>query len=177
MRRIWFLLFLIPTSIYAQNVSLLSRQDIGLSGTGGAKIAAGACNAAAAVRWTGWINVSIQRNIVLDIDFVDADASSTSLDVTCESSRVNTTAQGAGRDLPVITATSNAAVTRGTSTIPFQHTWSFVAPNNVVANPGTFSTVLFIENIPAPFIACLFVCAGVPAAADTITVFARGVNP
>lgn len=159
----------------AQNVTIVSSQNTTLSGTGGAKLTSVACTAAAASRWTGWINVSTQRNLVLDVDFVDANASAASLDVRCETSRDSVTAADAGRDLPVLFATSTTTPA-GVSRIT-QSTYSWVATDTTTTNPGTSSFVLYIENIPAPFIECLFTCGAGGAAADNVTVFARGVNP
>lgn len=154
----------------AQTVGIVSTQDTspGIGTTGfGAKLTAVACNAAAAARWTGWINVSSKRNIVFDIDYVDADASGAKT-VRCEASRVSTTVADAGYDLPVITSTAATGI--NSTTI---NSWQFFTTAG--GTPGTTSWVLYIENIPAPFIECLFDCGG--AAADNVTVFARGVNP
>lgn len=159
----------LPLRVNAQVVSLVSTQDTTSNGYG-AKLSAVACNAAAASRWTGWIPVSTKRNIVFDVDFVDANSDETSLDVRCETSRVSSTVADAGRDLPVITATATTGINSMTLS-----TWRWVATGG--GAPGTSSFVLYIENIPAPFIECLFICQGAAAAADNVTVFARGINP
>ncbi len=151
---------------HAQTTSIVSTQDA-TTATFGAKLTGVLCNAAAASRWTGWINVSSKRNVVFDIDFVDADASG-ALTVRCETSRVNTTTADAGRDLPVMYSTASTGISLLTTS-----TYQFVSTAG--ANPGTSSWVLYIENIPAPWIECLVTCGG--AAADNITVFARGINP
>lgn len=147
----------------AQSVTLNSAQTLTT-----ARLTAVACNAAAAARWTGWIPVSTQRNVVFDVDFVDANASAASVDVRCEGSTSASTVADAGRDLPVITATA----TTGISLITIS-TLSWVATGG--GAPGTSSYELYIENIPAPFVECLFTCGG--AAADNITVASRGINP
>lgn len=160
----------------AQNVSIVSSQDTTMPvagvNTGGTKLAAVACNVAAASRWTGWINVSQKRNIVFDVSFVDANASAAAVDVRCEASTSNATVADAGFDLPTVYATTTAAPVAISSMAA--GTWRWVDATTG-ANPGTSAFELYIENIPAPFIECLFVCGG--AAADNITVFARGVNP
>lgn len=128
------------------------------------------CTAAAGSRWTDWINVATQRALVFDIDFVDADASAANLSWRCETSQVNTTTPDDGRDLPVITATSAA----GISTL-MQASWAWVSTAGLA--PGTGSVSTTIGNIPAPWLECLFTCGAGAGAADTITVFARGVTP
>lgn len=109
------------------------------------------CTQAAANRWTGWLQVSDKRNVVFDVDFTDADSSAASLDVTCETSTSSATAQGAGRDLPVITSTAATGVNSMTIS-----TWRWVSTTG--GAPGTSSFVLYIQNIPAPWLACLFTC-------------------
>lgn len=164
--------FAVGKAAHADNVGIVSTQDTraGVENGFGTKLSAVACNAAAATRWTGWIAVSTKRNIVFDVDFVDADSSAASLDVRCETSRVNTTVADAGRDLPVITATASTGISSITVS-----TWRWVSTAGTA--PGSSSYTLFIENIPAPFIECLFTCGAGGAAADNFTVFARGVNP
>lgn len=147
----------------AQSVTLNSAQSITTL-----RLSAVACNAAAAARWTGWIPVSTQRNVIFDVDFIDANASAASVDTRCETSTSSGTVADAGRDLPVITATAAT----GTNSMTIS-TWSWVATGG--GAPGTSSYVLYIENIPAPYIECLFTCGG--AAADNITVSSRGINP
>lgn len=150
--------------------TVYSKQDTSLTGTGGSKLAAVACTAAAAARWTGWISVATQREVVFDVDFVDADASAASLDVRCETSRTSATAADAGRELPVITATSAAGVSSMT-----RDSRSWVSTTG--GAPGTSSFTVTFANIPAPWINCLWTCGAGGAAADTITVYARGITP
>lgn len=155
----------------AQAQTIYSRQDTSLNTTGGTKLSAVACTAVDALRWTGWLQVDTYRNASFDIDFVDGDASAANLTVRCESSRSSATVADAGRDLPIIVSTA----TTGINTLVPQAQWRYVSSTG--AAPGTFSTTLYISNIPAPFVECLFTCGAGALAADTITVFARGVTP
>lgn len=162
----------LPVFAFAQSTAIVSTQT-DLNGLVSPIINGALCTGAAATRWTGWIKVVNQRNIVFDVDFLDANASAASLDVTCETSRSTATAQGAGRTLPVIWQTSTTG-TVGVSSMS-QSLWRWLSTSG--GAPGTSAFPLYIENIPAPLIACLFTCGAGGAAADTITVFARGINP
>lgn len=150
-------------------VAIVSSQNNSTAQGFGVKLNAVGCNAGTLL-WTGWTNVTGQRNIVYDVALVDANSDETSLDVRCETSTTDTTAVDAGFDLPVITSTASTGVNSLTL-----NTWSWVAVGG--GAPGTSKFELYIENIPAPFIECLFTCQGAKAAADTVTARARGINP
>jgi hypothetical protein len=154
----------------ARAETISSFQDEYLQGTGGTKINARACTEAAAFRNTGWINVRLQREVVFDIDFVDADSSATNLTVACETARTNAGAVGSGRYLPVALSTSVAGVTTLT-----RDTRIIVATTG--AGPGTSKWTLSFSRIPAPWINCVFTCGAGGAAADNMTVYARGISP
>lgn len=162
------LIVLVGLTAKAQTVTNLQTTNTTLGF--GTKLAAVACNAAAASRWTGWIKVSTQGRVTFDVDLVDANSDETSLDMRCETSTVTSTVADAGRDLPVIVATAATGVS--TMTVA---TWSWVATGG--GAPGTSKYTITIENIPAPVMECLFTCQGAAAAADNFTVFARGINP
>lgn len=129
------------------------------------------CASAAGARWTGWIAVSQWRNVVFDITFVDANSSAASLDVRCETTTNSGSAADSEKDLPVIVSTAST----GTSVIVPAGTWSYRSTTG--AAPGSFESTLYIENIPAPFIECLFTCGAGGAAADTIGVNSRTITP
>lgn len=158
---------------HAETIQSSQDPSLFLSGagvTGGTKLNGVACTAAAASRWTGWIYVQLQSNLVLDFDFVDGDASAANLGWRCETSRSNATANDAGRDLPIDVSTSAAGVT---TFMPAS--WVWVATTG--GPPGTSRGTLTIANIPAPFINCLATCGAGGDAGDTITAFARGTSP
>jgi hypothetical protein len=162
-------LFLIAALIGA---SVETTQNTAATLGMGTKLSAVACNAAAASRWTGWVQVNQQAAITLDITLVDADADETSIDMRCESSRVSSTVADAGRDIVVLTSTSAAGVTTSV-----QSTWrqTSTTGGTPITDGGLWTWT--VGNIPAPFIECLFTCNGSAEAADTLTVFVRGITP
>ena len=121
-------------------------------------------------RWTGWMRVDTKRTVCFDIALVDADSSVTSVDMRCETSRASTTVADAGYDVPVYVSTSAAGVTTSVpSTIRQTATGG--------GAPGSSLWTWCVTNIPGPFVECLFHGNGVPAAADTVHVYARGITP
>lgn len=160
---------LIFVAIKATAQTVYTKQDENLQTTGGLKLTSVPCTIGAASRWTGWILVSTMRSIALDVDFVDASASAASLDMRCETSRVNTTPYDSGRDLGVLVSTVNGV----TTSVP--SSWS--QKNAALGPPGTSGWTWSVTNIPAPWINCLFTCGAGGAADDNITVFVRGIVP
>ena len=156
------------------SVMVPTVQDQDLLVTGGQKfVAPVSCTAAAANRWTGWIWVGSKAALSFDLDFVDLGGGGSnvaSFDWRCETSRVNTTAADAGRDIPVIVATAATGISSVTA-----HTWRWVSASG--GPPLTSQTTSTITNIPAPWINCLFTCGAGADAGDTIQAFARGVSP
>lgn len=133
-------------------------------------LSAVACNAAAGSRWIFWLPTGTQRNVTLDVVFVDADSSAASLDIRCETTNDMAQAADSEKDLPVLTSTSAAGVSK-----IMRGSWSWVSTTGDA--PGSSEFSLQIANIPAPFLGCLFTCGAGGAAADNFTVTARGVNP
>lgn len=155
--------------------TVYSKQDANLQGTGGVKLNAVACTAAAGSRWTGWIYVAIYRELALDVSFVDANASAADLGVRCETSASNATAADGGEELGVITATSATGVS---TEVPDSRSWRRdTNGDGVLENPGTSQHAFIFKSLPAPWINCLFTCGAGGAAADTITATARAITP
>lgn len=123
----------------------------------GTVISAAAINSAT---YTGWINVVEANSIAFDIDYTNS--AGTAVTMTCQTSRVNTTANGSGRDLHVLDISSGTA----TST-PI--TWS-----NAVS--GNESWTWTVANVPASLLNCAFTAAGGDGD-DVATVFVRGISP
>jgi hypothetical protein len=150
---------------YAQTV--YTSQDTSTAGPYGTKINTLALTAP---RWTGWMRVDTKRTVCFDIAFVDIDASVTSVDMRCETGRTNAVVADAGFDMPVYTATAATGITNSTGSTIRQLASGGGAP-------GSSSWTWCVTNIPGPYIECLFTGQGVPAAGDTINVFARGITP
>ena len=170
MRRILLIVFLCSIgsdNALAETVDTL--QDIYLHNTGGVKLNTVACNAAAASRWTGWIRVDTKASLVLDVDFIDANSNENWLDMRCETSRSSATAADAGRDLHVIVSTSAAGIS---NTVPL--IWRY---GGMGAPPGSKSWTWEVDHVPSLYINCLFECSGAVEAADTISVYVRGITP
>lgn len=131
-------------------------------------------------RWTGFIPVNTFSSAVFDVDFVEDGAGTLvrSVDMTCQSSRSSATAFGAGRDVDVIVSTAASGVSSKKTS-----TWREDPISGAVLGTKNFTTE--VANVPAPFLACTFVCCtnnAVPCtgggdATDTIAVFARKVTP
>lgn len=156
--------------------SIVSTQDNALVyqgvPTGGVKLSAVACNAAAASRWTGWVYIANQRNSVFDVAFIDGDASSASLDWVCQSSTSNATVAGAGYCLPTLyETTSSGSRVNKVACLPF----SFKSVSD--GNPGSQNWELYIQNMPGPFVNCQFTCGAGSTGADNVTARVRGTNP
>lgn len=156
---------------HVRAITIQAEQNTYLHTTGGTKLNAVSCTAAAGLRWTGWINVTDQHSVAFDIDLILNGGAPVDLQYRCETAQNNAVIADAGRDLPIIVATAAT----GIQTVTFPAIWRFVAPGG--GAPGTFSTTSRVSNIPAPFINCLFTCGAGAAAGDTITVLARGNNP
>jgi hypothetical protein len=114
-------------------------------------------------RWTGWISVSNVRSVAFDIDFTDANSSVTAVTMVCETSRLSSTANDAGRDLHTV------SVSAGTITSSVAQ-WTYTTA-------GSKAWTWTVSNVPAPWLNCEFAATGTPAAADVITVYARGISP
>jgi len=114
-------------------------------------------------RWTGWINTSNMRSIAFDIDFTDANSSVTAVTMVCETSRSSATANDAGRDIHTVSISSGTI----TSSVA---TWTYTTG-------GSKAWTWTVSNIPAGWLNCEFDATGTPAAADVITVYARGISP
>lgn len=137
-----------------------------------------------ATRWTvgdttsgrAWINVSGWRGVAFDIDFTDANSSCTAVKMVCETDRVKTGAADSGKDIHIIDCTGGVC-----DSTPL--TWCYgtdaacSAPGGPNAAPGSKEWTWTVTNIPAPYLNCAFSATGTPAAADVITVFARGISP
>jgi hypothetical protein len=117
-------------------------------------------------RWTGWVNTGSMRSVAFDILFTDANSSVTSVTMVCESSTASSTANDSGYDLHVL----YDSATEGTSTsVP--HIWSYTTG-------GTKRWNWTVTNVPSEWLNCKFYYSGgTPAAADVITVVARGITP
>lgn len=148
--------------------TVTSTQDVSLGGTGGLKIDA-SVTTCAAPHWTGWIYVSTMRSVTFDVDYTvgGAGTAPTGWTARCETSRVNTTLDDAGRDLPAVSTACLAGACTGTiGTMTWQRT-----------SAATEAWTFVVDAIPAPYINCLFTCTGAPDADDTLNVYARGVTP
>jgi hypothetical protein len=152
----------------ASGQAVYSTQDSNLGGTGGVKIN-GATTTCAAPHWTGWIRVPNMRSIVYDVDYTvgGAGTAPTGWTATCETSRLSTTVAGTGRRLPTVATTCAAHACTGDMG---SMTWARIS---AVTEYWTFT----VDNIPAPYIECLFTCTGAPDADDNLTVYARGITP
>lgn len=114
-------------------------------------------------RWTGWIDTGIVRAVAFDIAFTDANASVTTVDMVCETSRSATTTNDAGYDLHSQDCAAGACVS-------YIRSWSYTTA-------GSKSWTWVVDAIPAPWLNCKLSATGTPAAADVITVYARGLTP
>lgn len=141
--------------------TITTHQEIGAQYGYGTKIDGLALTSA---RWTGWIQTNRIDDVAFDIVFTDANSSVSSVTMRCETTRDGTVANDAGSNL------CSRATAAGTSTYTCPHTFS-------LATPGTLSWQWTQTDVNAPYINCLFTGNGTPAAADVITVFARGVSP
>ena len=149
----------------ASTVSLATTvettQDEYLGGTGGVKINGLSIDVD---RWTGWILVNSKRSVVFDIDLTRVAA--THIFMRCETSRVNTTANDAGRDLHATQITCAAGACTATSGTL---TWD----NTVASNEGWTWEV---TDIPGTYINCLFTST-LGGGNDLLTVYVRGITP
>ena len=126
-------------------------------------------------RYTGWIDTGVVRAVIFDIDFTDANSSCTAVKMVCETSQVATTTNGAGRDYHGPTTCS------GGSCFSEPKTWcdgtNAACGVGAGSAPGSSAWTWVVDNVPGPWLNCYFTATGTPAAADVLTVYARGVSP
>lgn len=116
-------------------------------------------------QWTGWIPAHKYRSIAFDFTFTDANDSVTAVTMVCETEADGTTANDSGKELHIL----YDSATQGTSD-SLQHTWS-----NATTNGEEWTWT--VSNLPAPYLNCKIDATGTPAAADVVTVVARGITP
>ena len=127
-----------------------------------------ACDALASALNTGPISVASMQALVLDVDFVDANASAAYLQVSCQSK--GSYAGAIWRDLPVIVATDANGISYLEKDIRRWYGLGNTAP-------GTSSFTVTFANLPAPWIRCQFTCGAGAQHIDTVTACPRGKTP
>lgn len=135
--------------------------------TGGTRIDALALTSG---RYTGWIYAGTVDDIVFDITVVNATGPGLgNINMACQTSRIDSTANGAGYDLHMLTST-------GTSSSPVV-TSGIVNWRYTPLLAATYRWSWSVYDVPAPYINCYFTATGTPGANDKITVFVRGITP
>ena len=148
---------LITSIAHAQTVYRV--ESTSTSQTRGQKITALTCTGG---RWTGWVNVVSWRQITFEITNPTWTAA-TSIDMRCETSQVDSTANDAGEDLHVIVYTSAGGISTSET---------LTLRNSVVTTERWTWT---IGLTPAPFVNCFFTCPA--GTTDTVSVFVRTSTP
>ena len=122
-----------------------------------------------------WINVSDVRAVAFDISFTDANSSCTAVTMVCESSTSGTTANDGGYEIQAPAACSSGAC------VYEAKTWckgtAAACGFGAGSAPGTRKWTWVVDNVPAGYLNCKFDAPGTPAAADVVTVVARGLTP
>lgn len=113
-------------------------------------------------KYTGWLLVSKERSLALEIDYTNN--AGTAVAMKCETHDSAATANGAGAELHII----EDSATSGTSN-SIQHTWS-----NAVAGNELWTWT--VDNLPHDLINCEFLGTGADAN-DKVTVRWRAISP
>lgn len=152
---------LFALAIAAHAATIEVRRDTSLDNTGGNVIAALGLDSN---RWTGWIRVQKSEQLVLANTLVDANDSVTAVNMRCETSNDESTANDAGNDVCCRSISGGTA----TYTCPCSYTVDYT-------NGGSWSWT--VEHLAQRWVNCLYSASGSAAAADTIDVTVEGKTP
>lgn len=158
-----FLLLACAQTLAASTV-IENRKDADLYGTGGTVVDDLALTS---TRYTGWINVSQMAKIVFEISLTDANSSVAAVQMKCWGESDASTANGSGYRAQAISVAAGTANS-------YDAVWD---KGTLEGAPGTSEWSWIFDNLTHPYVNCSLEATSGAAAADKISVVARGRTP
>lgn len=157
----------VPAYVIAQTV--FNKQDVAISGSATTPIINGNVFSTTNPVASAWQKVDNYGRITWKLVLTDASAGITSIDMSCQTSRV--AAGTLPADMQVLTATTATGISTYVNS-----TWRHTSTAG--GAPGTSNWTVTVTSIPEPYIRCSFLANGVITVdIDTLSVYNVAITP